>query len=77
MEAIHGHLNLSMTLHDNLRGFHASMKLMNPKFEGGIPDFMDGILDFQDNSNTFYCGIYRKLHWRNHKLKSLKLKFNA
>ena len=30
----------------NLRGFHASV---NPRFEGGILDFMDGISDFMEN----------------------------
>ena len=34
----------------NLRGFHTSV---NPRFEGVIPDFMDGITDFMGNFNTF------------------------
>ena len=33
----------------NLEGFCASM---NPRFEGGILDFMDGIPDFMKNFNT-------------------------
>ena len=37
---------------------------MNPRFEGGIPDFMDGIPDFMDV-------VLRKVHWRNPRLKSL------
>ena len=37
----------------NLRGFRASV---NRRFEGGIPDFMNGIPE---------------VHWRNPKLKSL------
>ena len=37
----------------NLRGFRASV---NPRFEGGIVDFMDGIPDFMDTFNTFYYG---------------------
>ena len=34
----------------NLRGFRASI---NPRFEVGIPDYLDGIPDFMDNFNTF------------------------
>ena len=34
----------------NLRGFCA---LVNPTFEGGILDFMDGIPDFMENFNIF------------------------
>ena len=34
----------------DLRGFRASV---NPRFQGGIQDFMDGIQDFMDNFNTF------------------------
>ena len=34
----------------NLRGFRASM---NPRFEGRISDFMNGIPDFMDNFNAF------------------------
>ena len=33
----------------NLREFCA---FVNPRFEGGIPDFMDGILDFMENFNN-------------------------
>ena len=33
-----------------LRPFQA---FMNSKFDGGIPDFMDGISDFMHNFNTF------------------------
>ena len=36
----------------NLGGFRASM---NPRFEGGILDFMDGIPDFIKNFNTLHC----------------------
>ena len=54
----------------NLREFCA---FVNPRFEGGIPDFMDGILDFMENFNKFYCGtpVHRKVHWQNPKLKTL------
>ena len=34
----------------NLKGFRASM---NPRFEGGIPNFMDRIPAFIDNFMTF------------------------
>ena len=34
----------------NLRGFRASV---NPRFEAGIPDFMDGISEFMEKFNTF------------------------
>ena len=34
----------------NLREFHSSV---NPRFEAGILDFMDGIPDFMENFNTF------------------------
>ena len=34
----------------NLRGFRASV---NPKFEGRIPDFMDGITHFMESFDTF------------------------
>ena len=39
---------------------------LNPRFEGGIPDFMDGIPGFMEKFKTFYCGICRNL-----RLKSL------
>ena len=51
------HMHYKVFQATNLRGFCASM---NPKFEGGIPDFMDGISnftdgtpDFMENFNTF------------------------
>ena len=34
----------------NLRGFRASM---NPRFDGEILEFMDGIPNFMENFNTF------------------------
>ena len=43
---------------------------MNPRFEDGILDFMDGIPDFMEISIHFRA-IHRKVHWRNPKLKSL------
>ena len=53
----------------NLRGFRASV---NPRFEVGIPDFMNGILDFmKKNSIHFNVIWYRKVDWRNPKMKSL------
>ena len=48
----------------NLRGFHASV---NPRFEAGIPDFMNGILNFSIHFNV----VHRKVDWRNPKMKSL------
>ena len=42
----------------NLAGFRASE---DPRFEAGIPDFMDGILNV----------VHRKVDWRNPKMKSL------
>ena len=51
----------------NLKGFLASM---NPRFHGGIPDFMDGILDLWTNSIHFNV-LHRNIHWRNPMLKSL------
>ena len=48
----------------NLRGFRASV---NPRFEAGIPDFMNGILDFSIHFNV----VHRKVDWRNPKMKSL------
>ena len=40
---------------------------MNPRFEAGIPDFMNGILDFSIHFNV----VHRKVDWRNPKMKSL------
>ena len=48
----------------NLRGFRASV---NPRFEDGIPDFMNGILNFSIHFNV----VHRKVDWRNPKMKSL------
>ena len=48
----------------NLRGFRASV---NPRFEAGIPDFMNGILNFSIHFNV----VHRKVDWRNPKMKSL------
>ena len=48
----------------NVRGFRASV---NPRFEAGIPDFMNGILDFSIHFNV----VHRKVDWRNPKMKSL------
>ena len=48
----------------NLRGFRASV---NPRFEAGIPDFMNGILNFSIHFNA----VHRKVDWWNPKMKSL------
>ena len=48
----------------NLAGFRASE---DPKFEAGIPDFMNGILNFSIHFNV----VHRKVDWRNPKMKSL------
>ena len=48
----------------NLAGFHASE---DPRFEAGIPDFMNGILNFSIHFNV----VHRKVDWRNPKMKSL------
>ena len=48
----------------NLAGFRASV---NPRFEAGIPDFMNGILNFSIHFNV----VHRKVDWRNPKMKSL------
>ena len=48
----------------NLRGFRASV---NPRFEAGIPDFMNGILNLSIHFNV----VHRKVDWRNPKMKSL------
>ena len=48
----------------NLAGFRASE---DPRFEAGIPDFMNGILNFSIHINV----VHRKVDWRNPKMKSL------
>ena len=48
----------------NLAGFRASE---DPRFEAGIPDFMNGILNFSIHFNM----VHRKVDWRNPKMKSL------
>ena len=48
----------------NLAGFRASE---DPRFEAGIPDFMNGILNFSIHFNV----VPRKVDWRNPKMKSL------
>ena len=48
----------------NLPGFRASE---DPRFEAGIPDFMNGILNFSIHFNV----VHRKVDWRNPKMKSL------
>ena len=48
----------------NLAGFRASE---DPRFEAGIPDFMNGILNFSIHFNV----VHRKIDWRNPKMKSL------
>ena len=48
----------------NLAGFGASE---DPRFEAGIPDFMNGILNFSIHFNV----VHRKVDWRNPKMKSL------
>ena len=40
---------------------------MNPRFEAGIPDFMNGILNFSIHFNV----VHRKVDWQNPKMKSL------
>ena len=47
-QSLHGLLNQQQAA--NLRGFRTSM---NPRFEVGILDFMDGIPDFIEKFNTF------------------------
>ena len=42
----------------NLAGFRASEDL---RFEAGIPDFMNGILNFSIHFNV----VHRKVDWRN------------
>ena len=48
----------------NLAGFRVSE---DPRFEAGIPDFMNGILNFSIHFNV----VHRKVDWRNPKMKSL------
>ena len=48
----------------NLAGFRASE---DPRFEAGIPDFMNGILNFSIHFNV----VHRKVDWWNPKMKSL------
>ena len=48
----------------NLAGFRASK---DRRFEAGIPDFMNGILNFSIHFNV----VHRKVDWRNPKMKSL------
>ena len=48
----------------NLAGFRASE---DPRFEAGIPDFMNGILNFSIHFNV----VHRKVDWRNPQIKSL------
>ena len=48
----------------NLAGFRASE---DPRFEAGILDFMNGILNFSIHFNV----VHRKVDWRNPKMKSL------
>ena len=48
----------------NLAGFRASE---DPRFEAGIPDCMNGILNFSIHFNV----VHRKVDWRNPKMKSL------
>ena len=48
----------------NLAGFRASE---DPRFEAGIPDFINGILNFSIHFNV----VHRKVDWPNPKMKSL------
>ena len=50
----------------NLVGFRASE---DPRFEAGIPDFMNGILNFSIHFNV--VDLHRKVDWQNPKMKSL------
>ena len=73
-------MNVFDSLHDdqaaNLGEFCASM---NPRFEGAIPDFINGIPVFMElQYNTIQIQIHfnvvhRMVNWRNPKLKSLNL----
>ena len=47
----------------NLAGFRASK---DPRFEAGIPDFMNGI----QNLSIHFNMVHRKVDWRNPKMKS-------
>ena len=65
MKAANGGLLLLLTNQAaNLRGFRASV---TPRFEAGIPDFMNGILNFSIHFNV----VHRKVDWRNPRMKSL------
>ena len=48
----------------DLAGFRGSE---DPRFEAGIPDYMNGILNFSIHFNV----VHRKVDWRNPKMKSL------
>ena len=48
----------------NLAGFRASE---DPRFEAGIPDCMNGIL----NCSIHFNVVHRKVDWRNPEMKSL------
>ena len=61
---VNHHVILNHKQAANLRGFRASV---NPRFEAGIPDFMNGILNFSIHFNV----VHRKVDWRNPKMKSL------
>ena len=50
----------------NLAGFRASK---DPRFEAGIPDFMNGNLNFSIHFNVVV--VHRKVDWWNPKVKSL------
>ena len=56
-----GHSNQAV----NLVEFRSSE---DPRFEAGIPDFMNGILNFSIHFNV----VHRKVDWRNPMMKSLK-----
>ena len=48
----------------NLAGFRASE---DPRFEAGITDFMNGILNLSIHFNV----VHRQVDWRNPQMKSL------
>ena len=52
-----------MLIHIKQVRFHASE---DPRFEAGIPDFMNGIQNFSIHFN------HRKVDWRNPKMKSIQ-----
>ena len=54
----------SLTQAVNLAGFRASK---DPRFEAGISNFMNGILNLSIHLNV----VHRKVDWRNPKMKSL------